>query len=70
MDMMVPSPCMVSLRLFDERMNALLDPSDFISPGVECGVESASVSLGVSTCHVYSGDRCLVASVVTPAFSQ
>ena len=70
MDMMVPSPCLVSLRLFDERMNALLDPGDFTSRGFECGVEPASGSLGVSTCHVYSGDHCLVASVVTPAFSQ
>ena len=38
--------------------------------GLSVRVESASGSLGVSTCHVYSGDRCLVASVVTPAFSQ
>ena len=38
---------LVSFRLLDKKMKALLDPGDIASGGVESGVKSASGSPGV-----------------------
>ena len=36
------SPCLVSLCLLDKKMDALLDPGDIVSCGVDSGFKSAS----------------------------